>query len=340
MNTVTLHQDVLDGMIPMSMVVDRAGLVVHVGPTVGKIAAGVVGATVDRAVRFTHPTLPATYDAMIGHSGRKLRAELLTERKVGPGEERTSLRAMVIPLVSGQAMISFSLGANPAPALSRHSLTAKDFFETDPIVDVLYLIEAHKLVLSEYRNLSGRLEEARVLAEEDAVTDMLTGLRNRRAMDEHLSRLVGRKGARFGLMHLDLDYFKTVNDTLGHAAGDRVLAEVARILREEVRQGDLVARVGGDEFMLAFDNCADVDMLRGIAGRIISRLEIPIDWDGHVCRISGSIGLTMSGFYDEMDTERLILDADKALYEAKRTGRGRLAVFTPVQSGTTAGGNC
>lgn len=225
-------------------------------------------------------------------------------------------------------LLDLSFGIAVAEAVRAHDLTDSDFAATDLAVELLYLQEANAAVLAELGRVNQSLVAAKSNAEEQALTDTLTGLRNRRAMDRALDRAT-RTGQPFGLMHLDLDYFKQVNDTYGHAAGDHVLAEVARALREETRAGDIVARVGGDEFLLLFPGLTDPTVLSGIATRIIRRLEVPIVWEGRLCRLSASIGFTASTLYPRPEPDRLLSDADSALYTSKRAGRGRATGFDP-----------
>ena len=332
MTTVTLDLAAVQQTIPLMLLFDAEGTVTAVGPTFERMAPGSTGRTLAEVVGFVHPPLRPDPATVLTAGGRRLRVQLLREANVPAGEDRIVLRGAVIPLEGGAGVLKLTFGPDPALALRRHRLTARDFAETDPMVDYLYLIEVHGLLQSEYERLSHRLDQARSAAERAAVTDKLTGLHNRRAMDEHLARLTACGMRPFGLMQLDLDHFKAVNDTLGHAAGDRVLEEVARILREEVRGEDMVARMGGDEFMLVFDDCADVERLRGISKRIISRLEQPIAWQDTTCRISGSIGITMSTSYRTLDPDRLVSDVDTALYAAKRAGRARTTVFEPARA--------
>lgn len=155
----------------------------------------------------------------------------------------------------------------------------------------------------------------------------MTGLKNRRAMDHVLSRFIAA-GEAFGLMQVDLDFFKAVNDTMGHAAGDHVLQQVAKILVEETRSDDLVARIGGDEFVLLFHRLTDIDKLNDIARRIIDRMEVPILFNGAKCRISASIGTTISDYYPTPDVEQMLSDADLALYASKNKGRACNTVFS------------
>ncbi len=329
MTDIVIAPDVLRHALPMMAILTPDGQVVEVGRTLHKLAPDALGSPIDGVLRLTQPSIPVDYDALMKRIGRRLRIELVAEAGGEEWDRPSALRCSPMPLQDGRCLLNLTFGADPTLALRRHKLTAQDFFETDPMVDFLFLQEAHAIVLNEFQRLSDRLDAARLVAEEEAVTDALTGLRNRRAMDVLLETLRQREGAEFGLMNLDLDYFKSINDTLGHAAGDRVLEEVAAILRDVVRRGDMVARVGGDEFMLVFADTSDVERLTTVAARIIERLEKPIEWQGRPCRISGSIGITMSAYYDPIDPARMIADADDALYTSKREGRARYRVADP-----------
>jgi len=199
---------------------------------------------------------------------------------------------------------------------------------------MLYLIEAQSAVLQESKRLNVRLQGARIAAEEQAFTDTLTGLKNRRALDHILARLAAdKRRKKFGLMNVDLDYFKSVNDTFGHAAGDHVLQQAARIFVQETRAEDIIARTGGDEFVIVLMNCDDLVKLQHIAQRIIDRLEKPILFEGAECRISASIGTTVSSFYKKLQPQTLCGDADLALYQSKNHGRGRATLFHPGPGG-------
>ncbi|MGR3662641.1 MAG: diguanylate cyclase domain-containing protein [Paracoccaceae bacterium] len=224
-------------------------------------------------------------------------------------------------------MLNLSFGIYAAEAVREYELTISDFAPTDLTVELLYLFEAKSVVMEEIAQLNGRLTTARLAAEENATTDVLTGLKNRRAMDQILAGLVV-SNSNFGLMHLDLDYFKDVNDTFGHAVGDAVLQAAAQVLRDETREKDTVARVGGDEFVLIFKDIVDETRLLGIADRIVARLEVPIEFQGKICRASGSIGITTSSFNETLDAGRMMSDADVALYASKHRGRACATVVT------------
>ena len=181
--------------------------------------------------------------------------------------------------------------------------------------------------MGEFHSLNARLNGEKLLAQEQALTDALTGLRNRRALEAQLHHLVAQQTP-FGMMHLDLDYFKAVNDTLGHAAGDFVLGEVTDILRRSTRASDTIARLGGDEFVLVMPHMTDLGQLRKIGARLIADLSSPMQFDGQECRISGSIGIVASTSYPQPDLDQMAADADAALYAAKRAGRGRAVALS------------
>jgi diguanylate cyclase (GGDEF)-like protein/PAS domain S-box-containing protein len=180
------------------------------------------------------------------------------------------------------------------------------------------------------RDLRGRLEvERRML--HLARHDPLTGLANRAFFAERLGQEIERVragGGGFALLCLDLDRFKAVNDTYGHAAGDLVLREAARRLRAGVRQGDFVARLGGDEFVILRMDEGPADAKALMAGRIGERLSEPYDLgNGAQGDVSASIGIARYP-QDAGDAEELNRCADVALYSVKRAGRNGVAFYS------------
>lgn len=173
-----------------------------------------------------------------------------------------------------------------------------------------------------------QLEEARLVMESAALHDALTGLPNRRYLDRIVAEHEARSGDQSALtvMHIDLDRFKDINDTLGHAAGDRILRYAATTLAESIFTGDFLARIGGDEFVV-ISAPQNVDRDYGeLAGRLIEAISRPLIHEGHECRVGSSIGIATRSSADSR-IEQVLVNADIALYEAKRRGRNRVESF-------------
>lgn len=305
--------------MPMYLCLDPDGRITGVGPTLAKIApAPLVGQHFLTAFDLRRPGGIRTMSHLVSRSGQRLHLAL-------SGAPGTNLRGVALPLAGGGMLLNLSLGIDLPAAVRQHGLSERDFAPTDLAMEILCLIEVMQLVLGELHALNRRLQGEKSLAEEEAQTDTLTGLRNRRALVTRLHSLI-ESGEPFALMHIDLDFFKQVNDSLGHAAGDHVLQEVARIMSSATRSHDTVARIGGDEFVILMPGMVDTMRLHRVALRIIGQLSQPIRFDPHLCRISASIGTTISTLYAQPVAERMLADADRALYASKRAGRGRITV--------------
>lgn len=323
--TMLLSVEGLAALMPMYLAISAEGIVTDVGPTMAKLVPpeSLLGQALETVFEFRRPAAPASTAELHARSGQCLHLAL----RHGDG---AVLRGIAVPVAAPTqgTLINLSFGIGVVKALGQLALTHADFAPTDLTVEMLYLVEAQSAVMAESRNLNLRLQLARTTAEQQALTDTLTGLRNRRALDGVLGDTM-RQGGAFGVMHVDLDFFKQVNDSLGHAAGDHVLREVAQVLLKETRIGDTVARVGGDEFVVILPGLFDVEQLVQIARRIIEQLTQPIKFEAEMCRISASIGLTVSTFYEKPDADRMLSDADDALYASKRAGRGQAQFFAP-----------
>ncbi|MEM9058841.1 MAG: EAL domain-containing protein [Pseudomonadota bacterium] len=166
--------------------------------------------------------------------------------------------------------------------------------------------------------------------EHRAMHDPLTGIANRRYLDtklEELAEQCSKNGGWIGALHIDLDRFKQINDTLGHAAGDAVLRHVAAVLAQNVPQDDFVARVGGDEFVVICSGHGGEEMLGSLAARLIDEFSRPVTFEGRECWFGASVGIaTMHG--DLIDAKGLLVNADVALYRAKSRGRGCFTFFS------------
>lgn len=313
----------LDILCPMHARLNRQGRIVHAGPMLAKLDAGrgLLGCRFVEVFELRRPRIGDSFDALMNTAGTRLRLRLRQPPGIG-------LKGVLVP-AHGGAVINLSFGISLQEAVRDFDLTAGDFAATDLAVEMLYLIEAKSAAMEASRLLNLRLQGARIAAEEKAFTDTLTGLGNRRALEPVLIRLI-ETDSDFALLHLDLDYFKVVNDTLGHAAGDHVLQQAARIMQDETRDSDRVLRLGGDEFVLILQGPGVGARVDNIAKRLIARLREPVIWEGRPCRISASIGAALSRDYFAREAgamiARMMEDADRALYAAKAAGRGRHVV--------------
>ena len=163
--------------------------------------------------------------------------------------------------------------------------------------------------------------------------DFLTDLPNRVLLHDRLSQALAlsARGSKGALLFVDLDYFKKINDTLGHQAGDKVLQEVAKRLVDAVRADDTVSRQGGDEFVLLLVRLADPRDAARVAKKLILAVEEPFHVEGQALHISASVGIALFP-QDARDSKTLMKQADTALYHAKEAGRGRYRYFTGVMS--------
>jgi len=220
-----------------------------------------------------------------------------------------------------------SPGPWAAPRDIMHQLGLSLSAETAKACTLAFLTAIIALAVHRARQAIGKtigltvdLQEAQTEAEHLALHDPLTGLPNRRYLDRKLQHLIrdGDSERLVGLVHVDLDRFKPINDTYGHKFGDHVLGIVGKILRDESAHSDFVARIGGDEFVVLRKHVHQASDLRDLAGRLVSEIAVPIEVDGHKCRLSASLGYATvaAGLADT-----LLVNADLATYQAKQAGR-------------------
>jgi diguanylate cyclase (GGDEF)-like protein/PAS domain S-box-containing protein len=183
--------------------------------------------------------------------------------------------------------------------------------------------------ISERKTLEAELERR-------ASHDPLTGLPNRPAfvdrLEQALQRTRRRKNSRnkVGVLFMDLDGFKTINDSLGHEAGDRFLVTVAERLKNRLRPEDVLARFGGDEFAVLLEDVANVTEAIWVAQRIAEGLQEPLAVNSHQVSVSTSVGIALGSANTNDDPEGMLRKADAAMYQAKEQGPGRYAVFDPA----------
>lgn len=222
-------------------------------------------------------------------------------------------------------------------------------FERDAKVNVIVAARVHKMLLSIvmlvliaelifiFRPLARLVDEktralsqARDEMRNAALHDPLTGLANRRLLGEIMTTTMAqskRVCRTMTVCQIDLDHFKAINDTRGHAAGDAVLKHVAVVLRDVTRGSDFIARVGGDEFVVVDTLLGDTNGALVMAQRIIERLSKPFDIEGEIYEIGGSVGIAQSDPNDD-NAEAALHRADVALYYAKELGRGRAVIYS------------
>ena len=180
-----------------------------------------------------------------------------------------------------------------------------------------------------YRDI-GERKQIEAKLQFDAMHDVLTGMPNRALFLDRLSLALTRRSRRrdqsCGVLFLDLDHFKDVNDALGHAAGDELLTAVAERLRTALRPQDTAARLGGDEFGVLVENILTVADLDIVATRVVQAMQRPFDIFGHPVQMCASVGAAMAG-PDHLTPDQLLRDADLAMYRAKQHGGARFEVF-------------
>ena len=200
-----------------------------------------------------------------------------------------------------------------------------------PVLDAARLVTGMVIVLRDASTEVNRSQELTHRANHDA----LTGLYNRAAFEQKLIEIFSRAhllNRSVALLAIDLDRFKAVNDSAGHAAGDAVLSKVAEVCRGKVRSSDIVARLGGDEFAIVLDNCSP-DRVQLISTDLLQALNpLTVEWHGVTHAVGASIGVAL--LTQEMaDHREWVAAADQACYGAKRGGRGRLQLDRGVHAG-------
>ncbi len=170
----------------------------------------------------------------------------------------------------------------------------------------------------------------------EAAHDAMTGLSNRSSFTGRVSLALARRerNRTVAVLFIDLDHFKLVNDSLGHALGDELVVNVARRLRNAIRPGDVIARFGGDEFVVLCDNLSGVEAVSALAERLLAAVAEPITLTTDEVFVTASIGIAVSDPDGESTAETLLRHADAAMYQAKNDGRARAVVFEADRHGS------
>jgi diguanylate cyclase (GGDEF)-like protein/PAS domain S-box-containing protein len=260
-------------------------------------------------------------------------ARILGHEAVSPGASLAALLAPQGPLVAG--LIAESLGSGqPRDADLEIDVRGRGKIWVELSVNPL----GPNLLQGLLNDITER-KRAEAAAHELAVRDPVTGILNRRGLDNALNTLLSSANAEsrhLALLLVDLDYFKAVNDTFGHAAGDIVLREVASVLTQCVRRTDVVGRTGGDEFVVLLPGIEGSLKAKEIAQNIVAGLAKPIAvGDGKFAHVGASIGIAIAGTARE-PAAALLRRADVAMYAAKQAGRGQAILEQPADTDSTA----
>ncbi|MET1076906.1 MAG: EAL domain-containing protein [Pseudomonas sp.] len=296
-NARAFNASVLENAAEGILVVDEGGCISFANPAMARMLHGSV-ATLEGTLlaNYLHsPSMPEEWqDSEFYQHWRRGEAYRLHD---------ASLRTC-----TGQ-LVPVALSSSPLPRLQRAMVVLA-------------------LDMSVVRNLHAQLES-------QAVTDALTGLLNRRgfhqALESALAR-VDRSGKRMAILYLDLDGFKRINDSLGHAAGDQVLRQVAELLKTSLRPYDILARMGGDEFTALLDSLEHPEDAARVAEKLIELISVRHRVDGIEVTLGASIGIACFPECGQT-VDGLMRAADMAMYEAKRAGRQQYRFFSPEMNG-------
>lgn len=255
------------------------------------------------------------------------------------GGEATPYFAVVYVVIILASGVRFGAGYLVFAALCSLALfgmvhTFGPYWRTNHALSVNTVLVLTAVPAYMYR-LIRRREQSRLDLERRATHDSLTGLMNRAGFEHVMDQLVVPGRADQALIYIDLDRFKAVNDAGGHAAGDRLLVEVARLVRDCVRDEDICARIGGDEFCVFLRDCP-LDLARQIATRIRERIRgYSVSWNGRQHAVGASIGVVSSRSIE--DGSSLLRLADAACYAAKNAGRDTVHVVDTARTRVDTG---
>lgn len=307
-------------LFPLHALVDDAGLVAKLGRTaLAVLGPDVLGRAFCDVFRVVKPRGISGEDAFRQAVGRKLVLEALAA-----DGRSIQFRAVTTPIATTDRsmLVDMSFGTNLNEAMERFALSGSDFKPNDFSIDLFYTFETQRALLEDSQKLADALNTAKEEAEHKAYIDSMTGIANRRALHERLNELLQKTGADdvYALFHIDLDKFKSVNDTFGHNAGDAILKHTAQVLSEHAGSRDLPVRIGGDEFAFLLSGDFDGTALCARGDALIRDISRPVRVGFNTCVVGASVGIVTFRAGDPLTSDRLLLNSDIALYESKLAG--------------------
>ena len=304
----------------LAVAMDRASSEVRMTAILQRSSDLVTVISADGTIRYQSPAA----GWVLGHDPKAFLQRNLTE--LMHTDDELAAFAKIHRVLNGPTgEAQFSARWKHADGTWRHTESVVTNLMNDPSVGGLVL---------NTRDVSDRKQLEHELAHRN-LHDPLTDLANRALFKESVERALrrtGRNGRSVAVVFLDVDDFKHVNDSLGHEAGDRLLAKVAERIRVCVRPYDVAARLGGDEFAILLEN-ADLRVASSVADRILREMDEPISVDGREISTQCSLGIAVGGPGD--DVEDLLRNADVAMYTAKAKGKSRYEIFEPAMNASS-----
>ncbi|MEM9341628.1 MAG: EAL domain-containing protein [Pseudomonadota bacterium] len=325
---ITLDPDDLNLIFPFGILVGPDGVILGFGASMEKLPGmtTALGKQVFDALHFTKPRLIDREKLLQDVLGKRITCEVSDPNGLKP-VAFFGMAFNVTMAGTHHVLLMLTPGVNARTLVEDRGLSTTDFGAADGSADLLLLLAMQEEMVADGKKKSARLEAARDEAERLANHDALTGLPNRRALMRELARCLSE--GPLSVMHVDLDHFKEINDTFGHAAGDAALRHAAEGLRTVVGEGALCARIGGDEFVAILEGEVPQDQLEVMANVVVTALSRPFDFRGAEITAGASVGMAQTTVGDGQSPDDVLHSADLALYEAKRGGRGHALLCTP-----------
>lgn len=323
-----MSSETIGRLIPFHILVDRCGIVRSAGPAMLKLlgAKSLIDRPVFDVLHFVKPHHLDPAQNLQDGLGKRLSVDF---RRI---DESLVSKAFGMAFAIDHAgaphvFIALTPSVNARAFVEEHGLKISDFGPADGSADLLPLLAMQEDMLEDSKKRSSRLAAARDAAERLANHDALTELPNRRALMDRLNKTLAR--CDLSLLHLDLDRFKEINDSFGHAAGDAALKHTADSLRDVLGHETLCARLGGDEFVGLVEGAKSEEELDALARKLITRISETFRFEGDTLKIGASVGITTATHSNQLSADVILHHADTALYQAKREGRGGVCFCTP-----------